>query len=40
MAVQMGQYNVPVPALPEQEGLPDVRNRMIRTGADIFIIFR
>ena len=27
MAVQMGQYNVPVPALPEQEGLPDVRKQ-------------
>lgn len=36
----MGQYNVPVLALPEQEGLPDVRNRMIRTGADIFYYFQ
>jgi hypothetical protein len=39
MAVQMGQYNVPVPALPEQEGLPDVRKQNDQNRCRYFLLF-
>lgn len=40
MAVQMGQYNVPAPALPEPQGLPDVRKQNDQNWCRYFYYFQ